>query len=266
MHLLLLRTATAAAAALALTAPSALAAPANQATIDIDDQSMTANGFAAGSGWTRVTINADRPVDFGIVALKPGKDTGHFTNAIGKLSPDKTESWGDWVAGGSTRPGAPYVTTLDMKPAWYSVIVYERKKQYSIGGFTVADRPAGFEEPATTSTIGLHDFRFDAPKTLEADSTLKIVNEGDQIHEVVLARVKGKPAKAVRLAKQGKFGKISFAGRPSQAVGLVSGGTTNIVTPDLAKGRYLLVCAYGDARSRNKPHAALGMARAITVR
>jgi hypothetical protein len=266
MHLPLLRTATAAAAALALTAPSAFAAPTNQATIDIDGQNMTANGFAEGSGWTRVTINADRPVDFGIVALKPGKDTGHFTNAIGKLSPDQAESWGDWVAGGSTRPGAPYVTALDMRPAWYSVVVYGEKDQSAIGGFTVFDRPAGFEEPAATTTIGLHDYRFDAPKTLTKDSTLKIVNEGRQIHEVVLARVKGKPARSVRLAKQGKFGKIPFAGPPSQAVGLVSGGTTNIVTPKLAKGRYLLVCAYGDARSRNKPHAALGMARTITVR
>jgi hypothetical protein len=266
MHLPLLRIAAAAATALALTAPSAFAAPANQATIDIDEQHMTANGFAEGSGWTRVTINADRPVDFGIVALKPGKDTGHFTNAIGKLSPDQTESWGDWVAGGSTRPGAPYVTALDMKPAWYSVVVYEPKKQYSIGGFTVFDRPAGFEEPSSSAIIGLRDYRFQAPKTLNANSTLKIVNEGRQIHEVVLARVKGKPAKAVKLAKQGKFKKIPFAGPPSQAVGLVSGGTTNIVTPKLAKGRYLLVCAYGDARSRNKPHAALGMAQAITVR
>ncbi|UGS35357.1 hypothetical protein [Capillimicrobium parvum] len=266
MHLPLIRIATAAAAALAMSVPAAVAAPANQATIDIDDQNMTANGFAAGSGWTRVTINADRPVDFGIVALKPGKDTGGFANAIGKLSPDRTESWGDWVAGGSTRPGAPYVVALDMDPAWYSVIVYERKKQYQVGGFSVFDRPGGFEEPASTSTIGLRDFRFDTPRTLDAGGTLKVVNQGRQIHELVLARVKGKPAAAVKLAKQGKFGKIRFAGQPSQAVGLVSGGTTNVVTPELAKGRYLLVCAYGDARSRNKPHATLGMAQAITVR
>ena len=142
MHLPLIRIATAAAAALAVSVPAAVAAPANQATIDIDDQNMTANGFAAGSGWTRVTINADRPVDFGIVALKPGKDTGGFANAIGKLSPDRTESWGDWVAGGSTRPGAPYVVALDMDPAWYSVIVYERKKQYQVAASASPTAPA----------------------------------------------------------------------------------------------------------------------------
>jgi hypothetical protein len=271
MHLSPLRTlaaaATAATAALAFAVPQAAqAAPTNEATIDFEKQGITANGFADGSGWTRITINADRPVDFGIVALKPGKDTGHFANAIGKLSPVKAESWGKWVAGGSTSPGRPYVTAIDMKPAWYSVVVFDEKTQWQAGGFSVFDRPAGFEEPASTTTIGLRDFRFDAPKTLKAGSTLKVVNQGRQLHELVLARVKGNPAKAVRLAKQAKFGKIRFAGQPSQAVGLVSGGTTNVVTPKLAKGKYLLVCAYGDAKSRNKPHAALGMAQAITVR
>jgi hypothetical protein len=267
MHLSPLRTLVATAAALAVVAPSAaLAAPANEATIDIDQQNMTANGFAAGSGWTRITINTDRPVDFGIFAPKAGKDTGHFAGSIGDLSPLQSQSWGDWVAGGSTSPDRPYVTAIDMKPAWYSVVVFDRKEQWQIGGFSVFDRPAGFEEPASTSTIGMRDFRFVAPKTLKAGGTLKVVNEGRQLHELVLARVKGKPAKAVKLAKQAKFGKIAFAGQPSQAVGLVSGGTTNVVAPELAKGKYLLVCAYGDKNSRGKPHAALGMAQAITVR
>lgn len=71
---------------------------------------------------------------------------------------------------------------------------------------------------------------------------------------------------ALAAARRGQFDKLRFAGRPTQIVGLVSGGTSNIVAPKLAAGRYLMVCAYGDRRSRNKPHAMLGMAQTVTVR
>jgi hypothetical protein len=57
-----------------------------------------------------------------------------------------------------------------------------------------------------------------------------------------------------------------MAGPPSQLTGIVSGGTTNVVEPKLAPGQYLMLCAYGDKNSRNKPHAALGMVETITVR
>jgi hypothetical protein len=182
------------------------------------------------------------------------------------------ESWGTTIAGGTATKGLPYKTTVDLTPGWYAIVVYEgqgkKARQYAAGGFTVRDVLAAGPptEPATAATIGLRDFRFTGSTTLPAGGGLKIVNEGEQLHELVVAKVKGKVSDALKAAKSGKFNKIRMAGRPSQLIGIVSGGTTNIVDPQLAPGQYLMLCAYADRHSRNRPHAMLGMAEAITVR
>ncbi len=256
----------AAGAALALGAPVAGAAPTQQATLTINAGRSGIEGLN-GSGWTTITVKADKASDFGIVALNEGKDTGIFANTIDELAPDQLGSWGKWIVGGSTSPRQPYVTTVNLTPGQYAVVTFGKKSNTWVGGFGVRDVATVAEEPASGATVQLRDFRFVAPKQMTAGAGIKVVNEGRQLHELVLARVKGQPiAQAVKLAKQGKFGKIKLTGMPSQLVGLVSSGTTNIVQPKLTPGQYLLVCAYADKHSRNKPHSMLGMAQAITVR
>jgi hypothetical protein len=182
------------------------------------------------------------------------------------------ESWGATIAGGTATKGLPYKTTVDLTPGYYGIVVYEgqgkKAKQYAAGGFTVRDVLAAGPptEPQTAATIGLRDFRFTGPTMLPAAGGLKIVNKGQQLHELVVAKVNGKVSDALKAAKAGKFDKIKIAGRPNQLIGIVSGGTTNIVDPHLAPGQYLMLCAYADKHSRGRPHAMLGMAEAITVR
>jgi hypothetical protein len=257
-------------AALVLVVPAAHASV-QDVQITLDQENAGVEGLD-GYGWASLTLNAPREVYFSIVHLKPGKDTTGFANTVPKLSPTAMEAWGTTIAGGTATKGAPYKTTVDLAPGSYEIVVYEGQgknaKQYAAGGFGVRDILAAGPptEPATAATIGLRDFRFTGPTTLPATGGLKIVNEGQQLHELVLAKVKGKVSDALKAAKAGKFNKIRMAGRPSQLIGIVSGGTMNIVEPKLAPGQYLMLCAYSDKHSRNKPHAMLGMAEAITVR
>jgi hypothetical protein len=219
-----------------------------------------------------LTLKAPRDVYYSIVRLHPGKDTTAFANKAQRMSPTAMEAWGTTIAGGSASKGLPYTTTVDLAPGLYEIVVFEgegkKAQQYVAGGFKVRDVLAAGPptEPETTATIGLRDFRFTGTKTLPAGGGLKIVNEGEQLHELVVAKVKGKMSDAVKAAKAGTFNKIKMAGPPAQLIGIVSGGTTNVVEPKLAPGRYLMLCAYGDKNSRNKPHAALGMVETITVR
>lgn len=243
---------------------AALAGPPQQATIQIDQQNAGIDGVT-GSGWTTVTIKADRAVGVALAQLKPGKDTGRFANAVDDMSLGQISAWGKWVASGNSSRGRPYVTTLELPPAWYSVVVFEKNRQYQAGGFTVKDTPTGADAATAAATVDMRDYRFGGSTTLPANGAIKVLNSGHRLHELVLGRVKGKPSDAVKLAKQGKFGKIKFAGRPQGLVGPVSPGATNVVQFNGAKGRYLLFCAYGDRQSRNKPHTALGMTRVVTV-
>jgi hypothetical protein len=258
-------------AVLTLAVPAANAAV-QDVQVTLDQENARVEGLD-GYGWAMLTLSAPRDVYYAVVRLHPGKDTTAFANKVPNgLSPTAMESWGTTIAGGSARKGLPYRTTVDLTPGWYGIVVYEgegkKAKQYTAGGFTVRDVLAAGPptEPPTAATIGLRDFRFTGPTTLPATGGLKIVNEGDQLHELVIAKVRGRMADAIRTAKTGKFGKLKLAGPPTQLIGIVSGGTTNIVEPKLSPGQYLMLCAYGDKHSRNKPHAALGMVQSITVR
>jgi hypothetical protein len=252
-----------------------VASTANAAVQDIqvtlDEQNAQVEGLD-GYGWATLTLNAPRDVYYTILRLNPGKDTTAFSNKVARMSPTAMETWGTTIAGGSAAKGLPYQTTVDLAPGSYEIVVFEgrgkKAQQYAAGGFTVRDMLAAGPptEPQTTATIGLHDFRFTGAKTLPAGGGVKIVNEGEQLHELVVAKVKGKMSDAVKAAKAGTFNKIKMAGPPTQLIGIVSGGTTNVVEPKLAPGQYLMLCAYGEKNSRNKPHAALGMVETITVR
>ena len=255
----------AAAAALVLLPAASAAAQAPAATITIDDGRAGIEGLE-GHGWTTVTVQAAKPTDFAVVALRAGADTTGFANAVGKLAPAGIGRWGAWLMAGSARPGAPYTSTVNLTPGQYAIVTFGEKTTDWVGGFGVRDVPTGAPAPEAGAQIELRDFRFVAPKTVDAAAGIAVVNRGRQLHEAVIAKVKGPVGRAVRLARHGRFQKIRFAGMPQQAVGLVSPQTTNVVTPRLAPGRYLLVCAYGDRGSRNRPHSVLGMAQAITIR
>jgi hypothetical protein len=257
-------------AALALVGPAANAAV-QDVQVSLDQQNAGVEGLD-GHGWAMLTLNAPRDVYYSIVRLHPGKDTTAFANKAQRMSPTAMESWGTTIAAGSAGKGLPYKTTVDLAPGYYGIVVFEgqgkKAQQYAAGGFTVRDVLAAGppSEPQTGATIGLRDFRFTGATTLPARGGLKIVNEGEQLHELVVTKVKGRMSDAVKAAKAGTFNKIKMAGPPSQLIGIVSGGTTNVVDPQLAPGQYLMLCAYGDKNSRNKSHAALGMVKTITVR
>lgn len=189
------------------------------------------------------------------------------------MSPTAMEARGTTIAGGSASKGLPNKTTVDLTPGFYEVVVFEgqgkKAQQYAAGGFPVRDVLAAGPptEPPNTATIGLLDFRFTGAKTLPANGDLKIVNAGEQLHELVVAKVKGRMSDAVKAAEAGTFNKIKMAGPPAQLIGVVlRWHDERVVAPKLAPGHYLMLCAYGDKNSRNKPHAALGMVETITVR
>lgn len=261
-------------AMLALAAPPAIAGPPVEVSIHIGEYLSTVNGASGGSGWSRLTITADRRLSVGILRTKPDTDTGYLANAIGDMPVTKYGKWGTWIARGVTAPGKPYVTTIDtIASRRYAIVAFQdimvddaHGDTYGTGDWAASVNPGGGEPPATTASIELTDTSIEA-SGLTSTGPVKVVNAGRRMHELAAYPLaKGvKPAQALKLARQGAVRKVKTAGAPVQIMGLVDDKTTQYLEPNLKPGTYLLVCGEGQRRKAAESHAALGQATIVTV-
>jgi hypothetical protein len=208
-----------------------------------------------------------RARDLTIFELKSGVTREQVERALRRIrSPDAAERYGKLVSGGAVARGAGYATTIPAKAATYLVIDATQTPGVR-AAFTVGGEPTAAVTPAPDGTIGMREYRFDGPATLPRQGVVRFVNRGDELHFGLAVRLKrGASTRSVlRDLRRGRE-RIPALGSAVEALGLVSGDTTNDVEVRFRPGRYVLVCLYGDRESQNKPHSTLGMARAFRVR
>lgn len=120
-------------------------------------------------------------------------------------------------------------------------------------------------EPHPDVVIHLKDYDFVITGNLTAGThTIRIVNDGPQLHEVVIAQLMPgkKAADLVAFVDHGMRG-----APPAKPMGGISGimpGAHQTFTVTLAKGNYGLFCFLPDAKD-GKEHTAHGMVKQITV-
>jgi hypothetical protein len=133
--------------------------------------------------------------------------------------------------------------------------------------FTVPAAGGGAALPKGRAKLILTDFKIKAPRTIRRGTRLEIANKGSSVHFVVAIQVPRKLSdKAAIRAVRRNDGKPFAKSRTTTLINLVSGGTRNVVTPSLTRGRWILVCLYVDAGSHGMPHTALGMETVVRVR
>lgn len=253
----LCRVLLAAAALLLLGAASATAAGNATITFDVSKNVNVEATQSDGFGWIRTTVKGHKPLEFVVVKLKPGKDTGVFANTAYRLTLRQLSRWGTLVLGGTTRPGAPYVATASLTAGWHSILIRGRDG-YVPGGFTVGSTASEEPRPETGATVRLTDGAIDAPATLPAGTTVDVVNGGGQIRDLRIARLS---RIGVSLANQYLSGRqerlVRYAQTPRTLAGWISPRVSTIVTPRLAPGRWVLVSRGADGR---------GLARSVLVK
>ena len=268
--------ALAGAIALALTGAGAAAVTAQEAppTVDvtITPRAMTVKGAEALKGGpTRLAFTATGRGEAGFVVmeLKPGVTRQQITAAAPRIKdPAAAERrYGRFVASTFLAVARRYATTITLKPGAEYVILDISKRPAVRAGFTVGPETSTAAAPAPAATIGLEDYAVDAPATLPRTGTIRVENRGKVLHHLLAfpLRKDTDTKKLMRQIKAGKEPRGVFAGPPSAPVEIVSTGTVNDVEVSSRPGKTLLVCFLQDTR-KAPPHAALGMAKVVTVK
>ena len=182
-------------------------------------------------------------------------------------------AWAKEVGGPNTPvPGGESRTSLVLQPGRYGIICFIPSpdgKPHVMKGMAKEFVVVGKDEKpaalAVTSEIVLKDYDFVLSKPLVAGkNVIRVVNEAEQPHEVVFAKLApGKTPHDV----------VAWVDKPDgPPPGAPIGGTTgiakggeNVVELDLAPGEYGMICFIPDHKD-GKPHFVHGMVKTFTVK
>ncbi len=183
-------------------------------------------------------------------------------------------AWATYVGGvTAVMPGDSAEASSVLAPGTYAVLCFIPSPDGTMhlrkgmgGQFTIAGEAGKAPEPTADIEVRLvdHDFRFSQP--LKAGvQTLKVVNDGAQVHEIQLVRMdQGKTMADLMAAFAPGAPPGPPPGRMIGGMGALSTGQTGYVTFDLEPGTYVLLCFVPDVAD-GAPHMVKGMAQEITI-
>ncbi|HXY20657.1 MAG TPA: hypothetical protein VEH83_11735 [Gemmatimonadales bacterium] len=121
--------------------------------------------------------------------------------------------------------------------------------------------------PAADVTIHLKDYGFDVTGPLTPGAhTIRVVNDGPQMHEMLLAQLapKKKAADLVNWVETGKMRGTPPA-KPFGGSTVIAPGASEVIVVNLPAGNYGLFCFVPDAKD-GKDHVVHGMAMDLAVK
>lgn len=162
-----------------------------------------------------------------------------------------------------TRPGqTSFAVTLDLEPGTYMMLCFIESPD------GVPHLAKGMVRPFTVApplTVTLRDFAFEVPEIRAGVQTLRVVNQGPQPHEMVIARVPADVTpEQIAAALQSPEAPPPFPMENLSGMQALTAGLSGWVTVDFTPGTYVLLCFVPDPAT-GLPHLALGMYAVITI-
>jgi hypothetical protein len=239
--------------------------------VTVGRTSMTvtgAEGLPAGPTRFRFTVaEGAGERSFALFELKPGVTREEVERAAPQIrEPADAHRYGRFVASGSEAGGEIYTTTLTLRDGEYVLIDFTRQGDVR-ASFRVGTEPSTAQTPEPDARIRMGDYWFRGAAVLPRRGIIRVENDGDRLHHALLFKLRrGVSGRSVvNMLRRGQEPRRVFAGGPSVLTEIVSPLAVNDVETTLRRGRHVLVCFISNSR-RGKPHAALGMARAVRVR
>jgi hypothetical protein len=276
--------AAATAAALAVTAAMTAAAPAEAASVKtvkvrMTDTAITFSGGGATTANGVTTLRAGR-YHFHVVAPSGGHalQLVRFRNgytpeqAMQDFQPafegdvpavQRLDHGVEFRGGASARPHHPGDMYVSLRAAQFMAI-----DQNGTAGalLQVTGTPPNQPRVPHTGKYTAFSYGWGVSKHLPASGTVKIANQADQPHFLVLQRVKASTTKSKvrRFIKSGAQGNPSWALRASADSGVLSRGHAQLLTYDLPPGKYFVACFWPDYFN-GMPHFMMGMWTLVTL-
>jgi len=203
-----------------------------------------------------------------LVRLKDGRSAQDFAQAV-KAEPSRLPAWAEFFGGpNAVEPGQSTEALLRLAPGSYVItcIIPDRKgvPHVALGmhrpvAVAVVHPQEGGREPSADLVIDQVDFGFSLPKPMTAGRhTVRVVNKGTQVHEVVVVRLAPGATLPQFLAA---LGPGASGPPPGHLLGGITGlepQGTGFITEDWTPGRYGFLCFFPDPAT-GQPHFARGM-------
>jgi len=245
--------------------------------VTAQDYSFTApDSVAAGLEMFHLVNSGPSLHHIQIVALDSGKTASDLMAAM--KNPGPPPAWARFVGGpnavvpGGADTAIAYLTLAAGNYALICLIPDTAGVPHFAHGMVRALTVTPSDEtpasaPAADVTIHLRDYEFDVTGNLTPGAhTVRIVNDGPQPHEMLIARMapKKKAADLVRWVETGKMRGMPPA-RPVGGSTVLGPGASEVVAVNLPAGDYGLFCFVPDAKD-GKDHVEHGMVKDLAIK
>lgn len=261
----------------------------NFATAGLNEFTVTATEYSfegpesIPAGWTRITFDNQGELAHDLILLKlaEGKTVDDVMTALeAEGPPEWAEFYGSvW----SVKAGQQTWLAANLVPGEYVYLSFGEAEdappdaaQGMIGSLAVAETvsPVAVNPPIEEDlSIDLINFQFVIDGDINAgEHVLRIHNSGDQLHEIVFAKLKeGKTFEDFQAALELEMsGEATHDGmeEPVEYVGgaFLSPGIVNYVPQTFEPGEYIFICHLPSPAHDMKAHYELGMIRQMTIK
>ena len=226
----------------------------------------------AGVTTIRLLNRGTEPHHAVVARLDSGKTAADLA-ALAASNETEDPAWLVWVGGVSAiMPGDSAASTGMLTPGTYAVVCFisgpdglPHVQKGMITSFQVTPAEGAMAaEPDADLEIHMVDYAFELSQPLSAGThTIRVVNDGPQVHEVQLIRF----APGKTMEDMGAWMANPQGPPPAVALGGTGGltaGQHNYITVTLEPGEYALICPVPD-REDGRPHTAHGMVMPFSI-
>lgn len=165
--------------------------------------------------------------------------------------------------GADARPQHPGDMVVILKPGKFFAI---DQNGNAVAQLSVVGHPVNPGLGERSGTYTAFSYGWSVSKHLPAAGTVKVTNQADQPHFLVIQRVKDSTTNATvrKSLSQGGNGNPPWLLKATAESGVISPGTSQLVSYDLPAGKYFIACFWPDYFT-GMPHFLMGMWKLVTL-
>lgn len=226
-------------------------------------------------GWTRINFDnqGELPHDLMLMRLLDGKSVDDVMAILAEEG--APPAWIDMVGSVSAGPGENNFFVSDLEPGDYVMLSFSGgdegppdAAQGMIGDLNVTDSNGEIPEsalPEADATISLVDYQFVIDGLESGKQTVRVSNDGSELHEAIIFRLKeGKTMADFQAFMESE---TPEGEPPMDQVGgvFLSPGNVTYTTLDLDSGNHVFLCFIPSEKNEMQPHFMLGMMAEVAV-